>query len=348
MMQLDDGGMGRLAGAISDISDIEFKLARLGMQLDETHRKIVDVGVGLFHREGSDAEGARQKKRALADKAPVLRSIADNPKAYFILSELMHALELPSEALRNLYLSGADVQQAATAETGAQAASSASGDADDLFASLLGGGAEDSAQAGSTADAARVDTYEHWFADSAFKLWLNHLSEIPGRTRQHSMLKNIPQDILEIVVEELRNAAYRENALGLNLPAQMLQSLLSRTDSASKRDQMVMSQVLRVQMVLRDFIAWLGYLDMNEGAKPASASVANGKVFARTTALDSASGLPDLPEKNDMGKGREFLKDWVACLIDMIMKNAGFTAGQEISDDQNEALGVIIADIKKG
>ena len=82
------------------------------------------------------------KKRALADKvAPVLRSIADNPKAYFILSELMHALELPSEALRNLYLSGADVQQAATAETGAQAASSASGDADDLFASLLGGGA---------------------------------------------------------------------------------------------------------------------------------------------------------------------------------------------------------------
>ena len=38
-----------------------------------------------------------------------------------------------------------------------------------------------------------------------------------------------------------------------------------------------------------------------------------------------------------MGKGREFLKDWVACLIDMIMKNAGFTAGQEISDDQNEA-----------
>ena len=348
MMQLDDGGMGRLAGAISDISDIEFKLARLGMQLDETHRKIVDVGVGLFHREGSDAEGARQKKRALADKvAPVLRSIADNPKAYFILSELMHALELPSEALRNLYLSGADVQQAATAETGAQAASSASGDADDLFASLLGGGAEDSAQAGSTADAARVDTYEHWFADSAFKLWLNHLSEIPGRTRQHSMLKNIPQDILEIVVEELRNAAYRENALGLNLPAQMLQSLLSRTDSASKRDQMVMSQVLRVQMVLRDFIAWLGYLDMNEGAKPASASVANGKVFARTTALDSASGLPDLPEKNDMGKGREFLKDWVACLIDMIMKNAGFTAGQEISDDQNEALGVIIADIKR-
>ena len=254
-MQLDDGGMGRLAGAISDISDIEFKLARLGMQLDETHRKIVDVGVGLFHREGSDAEGAA-KKRALADKvAPVLRSIADNPKAYFILSELMHALELPSEALRNLYLSGADVQQAATAETGAQAASSASGDADDLFASLLGGGAEDSAQAGSTADAARVDTYEHWFADSAFKLWLNHLSEIPGRTRQHSMLKNIPQDILEIVVEELRNAAYRENALGLNLPAQMLQSLLSRTDSASKRDQMVMSQVLRVQMVLRDFIA---------------------------------------------------------------------------------------------
>ena len=277
----------------------------------------------------------------------MLRSIADNPKAYFILSELMHALELPSEALRNLYLSGADVQQAATAETGAQAASSASGDADDLFASLLGGGAEDSAQAGSTADAARVDTYEHWFADSAFKLWLNHLSEIPGRTRQHSMLKNIPQDILEIVVEELRNAAYRENALGLNLPAQMLQSLLSRTDSASKRDQMVMSQVLRVQMVLRDFIAWLGYLDMNEGAKPASASVANGKVFARTTALDSASGLPDLPEKNDMGKGREFLKDWVACLIDMIMKNAGFTAGQEISDDQNEALGVIIADIKR-
>ena len=200
----------------------------------------------------------------------------------------MHALELPSEALRNLYLSGADVQQAATAETGRRLLAAPA--AMPTCSPACWAAAEDSAQAGSTADAARVDTYEHWFADSAFKLWLNHLSEI-RRTRQHSMLKNIPQDILEIVVEELRNAAYRENALGLNLPAQMLQSLLSRTDSASKRDQMVMSQVLRVQMVLRDFIAWLGYLDMNEGAKPASASVANGKVFARTTALDSASGL---------------------------------------------------------
>jgi len=32
----------------------------------------------------------------------------------------------------------------------------------------------------------------------------------------------------------------------------------------------------------------------------------------------------------------------------MIVKNAGYTAGQEISDEQNEALGAIIADIRKG
>lgn len=349
MMRLDDGGMGRLAGAIAQISDIEFKLGRLRSQVEEAHHRIVDVGVGLFYREGSDVEAARKKKRELADKVgPVLRSIADNPKAYFILSELMHAMELPGEALRNLYLNGADVPQAVPVE--AKVDSPSGGDGDDLFASLLdsGAGADDGESAGAAADAARVDTYEHWYADSAFKLWLNHLSEIPGRTRQHAMLKNIPQEVLEIVVEELRNAAYRENAKGQALPAQMLQSLISRTDSASKRDQMVMSQVLRVQMVMRDFIAWLGYLDMNADDKPASATVANGKVFAKTASLDAVTGLPDLPEKNDMGKGREFLKDWVSCLTDMIVKNAGFSAGQEISDEQNEALGAIIADIRKG
>ncbi len=349
MMRLDDGGMGHLAGNIAEISDIEFKLSRLRKQVDDAHHDILDVGVGLFYREGSDAEGAKKKKRDLADKvAPVLRSIADNPKAYFILSELMHALELPSEALRSLYLSGADAPPARSAQPEAESASGGSGDADDLFAGLLGNGADETAPASLAADESSVDTYEHWFADSAFKLWLNHLSEIPGRTRQHAMLKNIPQEILEIVVDELRNAAYRENSKGLTLPKQMLHSLLSRPDSASKRDQMVMSQVLRVQMVLRDFIAWLGYLEMNEGDKPASASVANGKVFAKTALLDAATGLPDLPEKNDMGKGREFLKDWVSCLTDMIVKNAGFTAGQEISDEQNEALGAIIADIRKG
>lgn len=349
MMRLNDGGMGNLAGSIAQISDIDFKLSRLRNQVGDEHHKILDRGIGLFHREGSDAEGAKQKKRELADKvAPVLRNIADNPKAYFLLSELMHALELPSEALRDLYLSGADVAQASPAQPEAKAAPDSSADADDLFASLLDGGADEAAPAHAAADPAPADTYERWFADSAFKLWLNHLSEIPGRTRQHAMLKNIPQDILEIVVEELRNAAYRENSKGRTLPQQMLQSLLSRTDSASKRDQMVMSQVLRVQTVLRDFIAWLGYLDMNTDDKPASASVANAKVFAKSALLDAGTGMPDLPEKNDMGKGREFLKDWVSCLIDMIVKNAGFTAGQEISDEQNEALGAIIADIRKG
>ncbi|WP_313065761.1 virulence factor SrfC family protein [Achromobacter animicus] len=348
MMQLDDGGMGRMAGAIAQISDIGFKLDRLRSQVEDAHHTIADVGVGLFYREGSDVEAARKKKRELADKvAPVLRGIAENPKAYFILSELMHALEIPSEALRNLYLNGADVPQARQVQAEVKAAPASTGD--DLFASLLDGGSGggDDAPASAAADVL-VDTYEHWFADSAFKLWLNHLSEIPARTRQHAMLKNIPQDVLEIVVEELRNAAYRDNANGHNLPKQMLLSLLARSDSASKRDQMVMSQVLRVQMVLRDFIAWLGYPGMNDDDKPASASLANGKVFAKTTSLDAATGLPDLPEKNEMGKGREFLKDWVACLTDMIVKNAGYTAGQEISDEQNEALGAIIADIRKG
>lgn len=348
MMRIDDGGMGRLADAIAQISDIGFKLDRLHSQIKDAHHAIVDVGVGLFYREGSDVEAARAKKRELAGKvAPVLRGIADNPKAYFILSELMHALEIPSEALRNLYLNGADVQPARQVQADVKAVPSDAGD--DLFASLLdaGGGAADEAPA-SVAAQVSADTYEHWFADSAFKLWLNHLSEIPARTRQHAMLKNIPQEVLEIVVEELRNAAYRDNAKGQNLPAQMLHSLLARSDSASKRDQMVMSQVLRVQMVLRDFIAWLGYLDMNGDDTPASASVAGGKVFARTTSLDAATGLPNLPEKNEMGKGREFLKDWVVCLSDMIVKNAGYTAGQEISDEQNEALGAIIADIRKG
>lgn len=347
MMRLDDGGMGRLAASIADIGDIEFKLARLRRQIGDAHHEIVDVGVGLFHREGSDAEGARRKKRELADKVgPALRAIADNPKAYFLLSELMSALELPGEALRSLYLSGADVPQAQAAQPAVESVSG--GEADDLFASLLDPGTAETAPADPTVAAQAVDTYEHWFADAAFKLWLNHLSEIPARTRQHAILKNIPRDILEIVVDELRNAAYREDASGQSLPKKMLRSLLARTDSASKRDQMVMSQVLRVQMVLRDFIAWLGYLDMNEGDKPASASVAGGKVFAKTAVLDAASGLPDLPEKNDMGKGREFLKDWVSCLVDMIVKNAGYTAGQEISDEQNEALGAIIADIRKG
>ncbi|WP_233234755.1 virulence factor SrfC family protein [Bordetella sp. LUAb4] len=350
MMTLNDGGMARLAGAIAEISAIDFKLDKLRGQVDEVRHAIVDVGVGVFYREGSDAEGARQKKRALADKVgPVLRNIADNPKAYFLLSELMHALELPTEALRNLYLSGADVPQARPAPSASKQPEivAASGDADDLFASLLGASQDEGAPAAVVADTAGEDTYEHWFADSAFKLWLNHLSELPGRTRQHAMLKNIPQDVLEIVVEELRNAAYRENAAGLNLPKQLVQGLLARIDSASKRDQVVMRQVLRTQVVLRDFIAWLGYLDMKEGDKPASASVPAAKVFAKTTVLDVATGLPNLPEQNDIGKGREFLKDWVSCLTDMIVKNAGFSAGQEINDAQNEALGAIIADIRK-
>ena len=163
---------------------------------------------------------------------------------------------------------------------------------------------------------------------------MSHLRGFPERTKLLAALK-IEKSNAQILVDELITAANR-----LDIPRMIENSLLSRNNNAIKREQMAMRQVLRVQTILRDFIAWFAYLEMDENSRPLGLTDLKDHLFTSLSSLDQ-DDLPSL-SKDAVDLNKRFVGHWLSALMTVTVENAGHSAGREISIEQNEALGKVI------
>lgn len=346
----NDGGMSRLAEGLSRIVDIDFKLDRLRQQLqDEREGK-----TGVLHRlaqyhqsiDGDDLALKKQRGQQLA------QALYGARKA---IPELMHALELQREDLRDLYLNGLKtpegedeaVSPAAEAPVESNPFAAAANAANPFaaaepnpfaaepnpFAAEPGpfGAAPASAPAGARQPA--LKTADHRYAQAVFQRWVAHLRELPQRTHLLASL-GIAPELADMLVEELVTAAHR-----MQLQEQIEARLTQRQDSSSRREQLAMRQVLRAQLALHDFLAWLGFLEIDQAQRPLSL-VNKQHLFTATTRLDAA-GLPDL-DAQPLDTNAQYAGYWLTGLTDVVLNNAGHAAGRDISLEQNQALGRIL------
>src|SRR5690606_316539 len=93
-----------------------------------------------------------------------------------------------------------------------------------------------------------LKTLDNIYAEAVFQKWIAHLRDLPERKRLRNAL-GISPETAETLVDELIVAAHR-----INLQEKIENALLSRQDGSSKREHVVMRQVLRAQTVLNDFI----------------------------------------------------------------------------------------------
>lgn len=341
MLSLNNGGMGRLAESVGAIATLDFKLNRIQEQLDQTYHDVVATRLEpLYHQEGADEA---VKKKAVATKL-----WSELSKVRQRLPELMGRLELSNEVLRDIYLSGADMvagQHDDLAEDG-EDVSAAPVVEDDPFGALGDEGGFDIdpfATAVAPAPVAKkptvvLQTAEHRFARAVYQAWIAHLRDVPNRSRLLELLR-IEKSTAEALVDELVTAATR-----LNVQQRLEDSLLRRADSGSKREQMAMRQVLRVQTVLRDFIAWTDFLRMPAEERPNSLIDRKDKLFTCIATLDD-QGLPQLPaEAADLN--REFMGYWLTGLTSTTVANAGAKEGRKLTAEQNEALGRVLRSFK--
>ncbi|MCY1458881.1 putative bacterial virulence factor [compost metagenome] len=109
----------------------------------------------------------------------------------------------------------------------------------------------------------------------------------------------------------------------------------------SKREQLVSRQVLTAKMILADFIGWLGFIDMELEQRPQSRANPGAKLFQPPERI-AAGQLPKLlPQPLEHTRG--YVGDWLVALATIATDNAGHSAGREITPQQNESLGRIIA-----
>ena len=254
-----------------------------------------------------------------------------------MLCELLSHLQLSSDSVRDLYLSGAyEVDEQASEDT----ENSASTSSQSLYGNDGGFDFSDAFAAnGGDSTPKPIAVTEHQnseqrFAKAVFKLWISHLRELSNRQSLLNLL-GLDSKVVEAVTDELITAAYRLGVLD-----QLDQVLQQRAQSGARRDQLVQRQVLAVQLVLRDFVTWFGNLKKPLAERPKSLVGTKENLFAFYR--NPAPGqLPELAPQ-PVNPAQLFLGDWLSGLSCITQENAGHSAGREINIEQNEWLGRVL------
>lgn len=332
MLKLNDGGIGRISKYLSNVANIDFKLTRIEEQLERCRSDLLHSINGWHHKDGA---GALKLKQAQANM--VVKELGRKMRG---LGELIEHLQLPSDSVRDLYLSGVYEVGEARAE-GVEEVEAASEslygnddgfDIGDIFSDSSSGSAAASAPVQSMP---QQQSSEQRFGKAVFKAWISHLRELGNRQNLLTVLE-LDHKVVEAVVDEIITAAYR-----LDVPEQLGQALQQRTQSGARRDQLVERQVLTVQLVLRDFVSWFGNLHKPVEERPRSLLGNKDHLFAFYNSHPQLGKLPELPE-HPVDQSKLFLFDWLSGLALIIQDNAGHSAGREITIEQNEWLGRVL------
>lgn len=341
MLALNDGGIKRISQYLGRIATLDFKLASIEKQLNETLATLIEKRLAPLHHTDGSGEVAKKREAAKLLWQSLGQRLAT-------LGELQHQLELPQQTVRDLYLSDSEEDEVSSTE--GEGDNEEAKTADSLYCNSGFSLNDDPFSAGSPFDDIAATTpatnnapvlqgADHRFARKVFQAWIAHLREIPGRQALLQLL-GLEKEVVESLTDELITAANR-----MELQQRLDQALLRRAQSSAKRDQLVERQVLAAQLVLRDFIAWLGYQEMPVEQRPNGLAGQKDKLFLPSTHI-LPGDLPNLAPQ-PVNQAVLYLIDWLSGICILTQENAGHTAGREITMEQNERLGSVLTTFRQ-
>jgi len=336
MLALDDGGMARIGDYLGRIAGLDYKLGRIANQLEATRRTLIQERLARWHFGDSNGEVAAKRDAAARFWKELQTRLPS-------LGELQYHLELDDELVRDLYLSDSEDSLAAEPEGDSEETEDAGlygGSGFGLeggFGDLPFGDApvETSAPATQASSAPVLQSADHRFARAVYNAWVGHVRELPQRQGLMKML-GLDRDLVKLLANELITGASR-----LKVQERLHEALIRRVQSGARRDRLVARQVLTAQLVLRDFIAWLGYHYLPLDQRPTSLVGAKAPLFGYEQQQVPSREPPRLPEQ-PVNQAVVYLGDWLSGLCLMTQENAGHGGGREITIEQNERLGEVL------
>lgn len=332
MLRLNDGGMERFSKALEPVSDLNFKLERIQEQLAELLAQLLP-SLEAYYEPGGEDERIRKKELANKIVGPFV-----TPPRQSILGELLAALSVPEEQLRELYLSGDFESGYETLADTIEAASTP----EPAFNLWGDNNTSDHTQdfTATSAPEPILQSHEHRFARAAFELWSSHIRQLPRRLQLLDYLK-LPADSISILISEMIITAER-----VGLPERLSQALLRRHQNGVRHDALVQRQVLTCQLMLNDFSAWFGYTHQPESERPNGLIQSRAPLFSfyQNSILER---FPTLPAET-VDQAVLFGNDWLSGIALHTTNNAGHQKGREITPEQNEQLGIAIKAFTKG
>ena len=331
MLQLNDGGIGRISQYLEQVAITEVKQQRIVEQLNEQIDYIINIRFDTWYQAGSDEELGK-KKQIINNVVKELQGKA------LLLGELLKVLELPDQTIRALYHSS-HMDNDISNTSGDDVIDNSSNDFGlntdfELFPEV-----NSPLQPQIVANIAS----ESKFAKNVFTAWLEHLRNIV-LDKHILQFFSIDQKALSFIVEELITGANR-----LKLDTSLTEKVLANENVGSKRDDLESRQVSSINMLLADFIAWLGFIPGQTSNIPVSRVNQGKPIFSSPLSQFSSQLSHPLPVLDDKTKNySQFaIFDWFIAFATLAQENVGHHAGREISQEQNSRLGEILTCFKE-
>ncbi|EDB3694730.1 virulence effector SrfC [Salmonella enterica subsp. diarizonae] len=157
----------------------------------------------------------------------------------------------------------------------------------------------------------------------AHKMWINHLRQW-ARCQDNAQRLGLEPQMLNAVADILITASYR-----LGLPLQ-LQKTMQREEVSGAQ----------LHAIIGNFIAWLGYTNIEEAQRPVSRVQKGAAIFAATQ-RSTMLRLTKLDEQPVHAASR-YVYDWLVALYTLANENAGYLHPQDITDVDREQLIALI------
>ncbi|MBH3390412.1 hypothetical protein I5S62_14965 [Pseudomonas putida] len=330
MMTLNDGGISRFSTSFSSINDLDFKLARIEEQLEQCRTDLLDHGLNTWREE--DFEQLLNKKREKTQY--LLDNLGADPDA---ISELIHALQVPVEQLRELYLGGVYDIDGIDGEAGEEPEPAVRAPANKApalnFGNVFGNTASATPAVAPKPVAKRLNS-EQRFVRAALKAWIKHMRELGTQPLRLSSLR-MSREVVEALVEELVSAVRRPAFI-----EQLDAAVMRRIFNGVRRDQIVQRQVLTVQLAMRDFLSWFDLLGKPVSERPTALLGESQPVFGAYQNFAQGE-FPVLP-KEPSNQEQSFQIDWLSSLAWLTQENAKSGADPEITTEQRRQLAVLL------
>lgn len=333
VLSLDDGGMSRLAEALAGVARLEVKLGRIAEQIADIRSELVDKLLGPWYA----AEGAEEEaqKRKIARK--VIQALT---RSGDVVGELLHLLQPHPEMLHSTYMRAETI----LVEEPGEDEPALPAPAQNVLIGLPFGDEEEEADGKEGAAASSVVRGDRagravTFAREAFSHWVTAVKRLAERPEIIRHL-GIGEEILRLLGNELITGAHR-----YRLEHRLVDTLHEgEVRSSATRSGLAVRQVIVAQRVFGTFIEMLGQdrLDREDRSDAdRRMKIPDRKVFDPPPQIPDER-LPELPDA-PIPFAAIFLTDWFLAFEAMAVNNAGEHAGREITPEQNEALGRILA-----
>jgi hypothetical protein len=330
MLALNGGGVGLLADRVESVADRQIKLERITEQIEATVDDLLNKRfANYFQAEGA---GEVEKKRAIA------REIIDNFKRRLpLIGELLFQMQPSTEHLRSIYLRAETASTAADGQPEKRQETDSAVQFDnsmfDLSLDIIADNGE-TEKAGNPAGIVSINS-SSLFIRAVLQEWVKHLRGLPDRTELISFL-GFSKNSVEALVDELIAAIDR-----LNLEQRLIDAInKAELQIAATRKRLVERQVLVVSTIMNEFLSTLGvtWIPVEERI---DSKVQTGRKLFAPAGVTPRGKLPAITEQAVRYTGF-FLFDWLAALENLIVANAGHSAGRDITPEQNEALGELM------